>query len=83
MSIVLDVVPRGGHNLRLMALCHSGAFLHSKNNAMFIKHFKPWAEIIRARFFITIFNQTVKGRIVHVHEKKEKKHVEQIWYSVS
>ena len=36
-------------------LCHSGALLHSKNNAMFIKHFKPWVEVIRARFFTTIF----------------------------
>ena len=22
-----------------------GALLHSKNNAVFIKHFKPWAEV--------------------------------------
>ena len=57
MSIVLDVpcrgtsVPHGGHNFRLMALCHGGALLHSKDNTMFIKHFKPWAKIIRARFF--------------------------------
>ena len=45
----------GGHNFRLMALCHGGALLHSKNNAMFIKHFKPWAEVIRARIFTTMF----------------------------
>ena len=24
------------------------------NNAMFIKHFKPWVEVIRARLFTTI-----------------------------
>ena len=48
------------------------------NNAMFLKHFKPWMEIIRAKFFITIFHQTVKGRIVHVH-RKEKRLVEQIF----
>ena len=53
MSIVLD----GPHGARvcptgytLMALCHNGAFLHSKNNAMFIKYFKPWAEIISLEF---------------------------------
>ena len=34
-------VPHGGHNFRLMALCHGGALLHSKNNAMFITYFKP------------------------------------------
>ena len=55
-----------------MALCHGGALLHCKNNAMFIKHFKPWAEVIRARFFTTIFNQAVKDRIVHVQRKEEK-----------
>ena len=48
-------MPRGGHNFRLMALCHGGALLHSKNNAMFIKYFKPWVEVIRARPFTTIF----------------------------
>ena len=37
-----------------MALCHGGALLHSENNAMFIKHFKPWVEVIRARLFTTI-----------------------------
>ena len=48
-------MPHGGRNFRLMALCHGGALLHSKNNAIFIKHFKPWAEVIGARFFTTIF----------------------------
>ena len=60
MSIVLDVprggasVPHGGRNFRLMVLCHSGALLHSKNNAMFIKHFKPWVEVIGARCFLKL-----------------------------
>ena len=44
-------MPHGGRNFRLMALCHGGAL----NNAIFIKHFKPWAEVIGARFFTTIF----------------------------
>ena len=35
-------------------LCHGGTLLHSKNNVMVIKNFKPWAEVNRARFFITI-----------------------------
>ena len=48
-------MPYGGRNFRLMVLCHCGALLHSKNNAMFIKHRKSWAEVIRARFFTTIF----------------------------
>ena len=43
--------PHGGRNFRSMA---GGALLHSKNHAMFIKHFKPWAEVIRARCFTTI-----------------------------
>ena len=34
-------VPHEGRNYRLMALCHIGALMHSKTNAMFIKHFKP------------------------------------------
>ena len=29
--------------------------MDEKNIAMFIKHFIPWAEVIRARFFATIF----------------------------
>ena len=45
----------GGRNFRLMALCHGGALLHSKNNTMFITYFKPWAEVIRTRFVATIF----------------------------
>ena len=46
-------MPHGGRNFRLMALCHGGALLHSKNNAMFIKHFKPWAEVIVTTIFKT------------------------------
>ena len=42
-------VTHGGHNLRLM--CHCG---HSINNAMFLKHFKSWAEM-RTIVFKTIF----------------------------
>ena len=52
-------MPHGGRNFRLMVLCHGGALLHSKNNAMFIKHFKPWAEVIRTRFVTNIFLQFV------------------------
>ena len=48
-------LPHRGRNFRLMALCHGGVLLHSKNNTMFIKYFKPWAEVIRARFFTTMF----------------------------
>ena len=48
-------VPHGGRNFRLMALCHGGALLRSKNNAMFRKHLNPGRkESARARFFTTI-----------------------------
>ena len=76
MSIVLDV-PRGtsvlhgagGRNFRLMALCHGGALLRSKNNAMFIKQFKPWAEVIRARFFTTILFLKIKKKLLLEHRE--------------
>ena len=42
-------VHHGGRNLKLMLLCQGGVFHCSKNNAMYLKHFKPWVEIIRAR----------------------------------
>ena len=47
-------MPHGGRNIILMALCQGGALLHSTNNSMFKKHFKPWAEVIGASLFTTL-----------------------------